>query len=157
MNNNKKSSDNRLIELGIKLKKGITSFLKKHGDLIIMNVIIFILTVFIESLYIHKLKLLVWFFNTIIFIAGPTILFTLKRGIKSKDIILSIPMLYILFLIFLSYCTLRELYGISSLGLDKIPNYIDALMVVFVFTFFEYITVLIVNKVKIKKNKIKKA
>ena len=157
MNNNKKSYDNRLIELGSKLKKSITSFLKKHGDLIIMNVIIFILTVFIESLYIHKLKLLVWFFNTIIFIAGPTILFTLKRGIKSKDIILSIPMLYILFLIFLSYCTLRELYGISSLGLDKIPNYIDALMVVFVFTFFEYITVLIVNKVKIKKNRIKKA
>ena len=154
MNKNKtKSSDNRLIEFGNKLKKGITTFFKKHGDLVIMNIIIFILTVFIESLYIHKLKLLVWFFNTIIFIAAPTIIFTLKRGIKSKDIILSIPMLYILFLIFLNYCTLRELYGISSLGLDKIPNYIDALMVVFVFTFFEYITVLIVNKVKNKKVK----
>ena len=37
----------------------------------------------------------------------------------------------------------------------KTPNYIDALLVVFIFTSFEYITAFIVNKLKLKK-KIKK-
>ena len=151
--NNNKTADNRLIELGNKLKKILTLFIKKHGNLILMNIIIFILTVFIESLYIHKLKLLVWFLNTIVFIAVPTVFFTLKSSIKSKNIWMSIPMLYILFLIFLDFCTLRELYGISSLGIDKIPNYIDSLMVVFAFTCFEYLTVVIVNKIKSSKKK----
>ena len=102
--------------------------------------------------------MLVWFFNTILFIVLPTILFTIIRPLKSKDIFISLPIFYILFLIFLDYCTIRELYGISSLGLDKTPNYIDALLVVFIFTSFEYITAFIVNKIKDKKinNKAKK-
>ncbi len=133
----------------------ILKFLKKYWQLIVMNIVIFILTVFIESQYIYNLKLLVWFFNTILFIVIPTIIFTIKFNIKSKDIVLSIPMLYILFLIFLNYCTIRELYGISSLGLDKTPNYVDAIMVVFVFTLFEYIPAFIINKI-MNKNKVDK-
>lgn len=129
----------------------VLNFLKLHWDLILMNIIIFILTVFIESQYLYNLKLLVWFSNTILYIVIPTLIFTMFRPIKSKDIFISIPILYILFLFFLDYCTIRELYGISSLGLDKTPNYIDALMVVFVFTTFEYITSFIVNKIKDKK------
>lgn len=147
-----------LDKLKIILKKiliVILKFLKKHWQLIVMNIVIFILTVFIESQYIHKLKLLLWFSNTILFIVIPTIIFTIKFKIKSKDIVLSIPMLYVLFLIFLDYCTLRELYGISSLGLDKIPNYVDAIMVVFVFTLFEYIPAFIINKI-MNKNKVDK-
>lgn len=138
-----------------KIKQVVLKFLKSYWDLILMNIIIFILTVFIESQYLYNLKLLVWFFNTILFILIPTLLFTIFRPIKSKTIFMSIPILYILFLIFLDYCTIRELYGISSLGLDKTPNYIDALLVVFIFTSFEYITAFIVNKIKDKK-KIKK-
>lgn len=136
-----------------KLKIIVLKFLRKHWDLILMNIIIFILTVFIESQYLYNLKLLIWFSNTILFIIIPTILFTYKRPIKSKDIVLSLPILYVLFLIFLDYCTIRELYGISSLGLDKTPNYVDAIMVVFIFTTFEYITAYIVNKIKDKKIK----
>lgn len=152
-NSKKKSSDNRLIELGIKLKKVISIFFYKYKYLMLMNVVIFILTVFIESLYFSRFNFFE-FLNAIIFIVITTIIFTKKYKIKSKDIVLSIPMLYILFLIFLNYCTIRELYGISKLGLDKIPNYIDALMVVFVFTCFEYITAVIINK---KKKIVKKA
>lgn len=141
-----------------KIKKIVFNFFKSHWDLILLDIIIFILTVFIESQYLYKLKLLVWFFNTILFIVLPTILFTIIRPLKSKDIFISLPIFYILFLIFLDYCTIRELYGISSLGLDKTPNYIDALLVVFIFTSFEYITAFIVNKIKDKKinNKAKK-
>ena len=141
----------KLVDLINKLKSIVIAFFKKHGDIVVMNIIIFILTVFIESLYIYNLKLLMWFFNTIIFIAGPTILFTLKRSLKTKDVLISIPTLYILFLIFLDFCTIRELYGISSLGLDKTPNWVDAIMVVLAFTCIEYITIYLVNKFKNKK------
>ncbi len=158
-NSNKKinsnSSKDKIISILNKIKVIILKFFRQHWDLILMNIIIFILTVFIESQYLYNLKLLVWFFNTILFIVIPTIAFTILRPIKNKDIFISIPILYILFLIFLDYCTIRELYGISSLGLDKTPNYIDALLVVFIFTSFEYITAFIVNKLKLKK-KIKK-
>ena len=69
------------------------------------------------------------------------------RPMKTKEILISIPILYLLFLIFLDYCTIRELYGISSLGLDKTPNYIDALLVVFVFTMIEYVSAFITLKI----------
>lgn len=136
----------------------IYSFLKRYWQLILMNVIVFILTVFIESIYIYNLKFLMWVMNTMLFVIIPTIIFTVKFKIKSKDIVLSIPILYILFLMFLDFCTLRDLYGITSGSLDKVPNFIDALMVVFIFTFLEYITVYIINQLKNKKQlkKIKK-
>ena len=155
-NNNKKSSDNRLIDLSNVIKKVVKSFFKKNWNILVMNIIIFILTVFIESLYFSRFN----FFellNAIVFIAVITTIFVLKYSVNRKQILISIPMLYLLFLIFLNYCTLRELYGISSLGLDKIPNFIDALFVVFAFTFFEYITVLVINKVNKGKKELKKA
>lgn len=136
----------------------ICRFLKRYWQLILMNIIIFILTVFIESIYIYNLKFLMWVTNTVLFVVIPTIIFTIKFKIKSKDIVLSIPMLYVLFLMFLDFCTLRDLYGITSGRLDKVPNFIDALMVVFIFTFLEYITVYLINRIQNNKltKKIKK-
>ena len=150
----KKSENNIQSKLKIilnNLKKILIKFLKRHWDILLMNLIIFILTVFIESIYMYNLKMILWLLNTFIYIVIPTIIFTIKRPIKSKDIIISIPTLYILFLIFLNFCTIRELYGISSLGLDKTPNYVDALFVVFIFTFIEYIVTFIVTRIKDKK------
>lgn len=138
--------------VGKNLLRIILKFLKRYWQLILMNIIIFILTVFIESIYIYNLKFLMWVTNTVLFVVIPTIIFTLKFKIKSKDIILSVPILYIMFLIFLDFCTLRDLYGITSGRLDKVPNFIDALMVVFIFTFLEYITVYIINRISQKKN-----
>lgn len=138
--------------VGKNLLKIILKFLKCYWQLILMNIIIFILTVFIESIYIYNLKFLMWVTNTVLFVVIPTIIFTLKFKIKSKDIILSVPILYIMFLIFLDFCTLRDLYGITSGRLDKVPNFIDALMVVFIFTFLEYITVYIINRISQKNN-----
>lgn len=142
---NNNQSQNKASEIFNKIKILVLNFLKRHGSLIIMNIIIFILTVFIESIYIYNLKFLVWVFNTFLFVLIPTILFTLKFKIKSKDIILSIPILYILFFIFLDFCTLRDLYGITKGNLDTIPSYIDALLVVFIFTFLEYLGCYITN------------
>lgn len=150
-----KKKDNKLLDtikiILKRIKKASIIFLKKYWDIIVMNIIIFILTVFIESIYIHKLKLLVWFLNTILFVSIPTIIMYLKRNMKTKTILMSIPILYILFLIFLDYCTIRELYGISSLGIDKTPNYVDAILVVFVFTMIEYVSALITCKFKKSK------
>jgi len=142
---NNNQSQNKASEIFNKIKILVLNFLKRHWSLIIMNIIIFILTVFIESIYIYNLKFLVWVFNTFLFVLIPTILFTLKFKIKSKDIILSIPILYILFFIFLDFCTLRDLYGITKGNLDTIPSYIDALLVVFIFTFLEYLGCYITN------------
>lgn len=150
-----KKKDNKLLDtikiILKRIKKASIIFLKKYWDIIVMNIIIFILTVFIESIYIHKLKLLVWFLNTILFVSIPTIIMYLKRNMKTKTILMSIPILYILFLIFLDYCTIRELYGISSLGIDKTPNYVDAILVVFAFTMIEYVSALITCKFKKSK------
>lgn len=133
-----------------KLKNIVIKFLKKHWDILLINLIVFILTVFIESQYIYNLKFLGWVFNALVFIVVPTLIISLKRNIKTKDILIGIPFLYLLFLIFLDYCTIRELYGINKVYHDTFPNYIDALMVVFIFIFIEYITVILINKLKKK-------
>ena len=133
-----------------KIINRIRKFFINYWDLILMNIIIFILTVFIESQYIYHLPLLGWFFNTILFVSIPTVIMYIIRPMKTKEILISIPILYLLFLIFLDYCTIRELYGISSLGLDKTPNYIDALLVVFVFTMIEYVSAFITLKIRKK-------
>lgn len=134
-----------------KIITSIKKFFINYWDLILLNIIVFILTVFIESQYMYHLPLLGWFFNTILFVSIPTIIMYIIRPMKTKKILISIPMLYLLFLIFLDYCTIRELYGITSLGLDKIPNYIDALLVVFVFTMIEYVSAFFTLKIKNKK------
>lgn len=146
----KKQDKTKIEKVLNKIINSIRRFFINYWDLIVMNIIIFILTVFIESQYIYKLPLLGWFFNTILFVAVPTVIMYIVRPMKTKSILLSIPILYLLFLIFLDYCTIRELYGISSLGLDKTPNYIDAILVVFVFTMIEYLSAFITLKVRKK-------
>ena len=153
---NKKTSNegsNKSKEIINKVKDVVVCFLKKHWDILLINIVVFILAVFIESQYIYNLKFLAWAFNLILFIVVPTALVCIKRDLKSKDVLISIPFLYILFLICLDYCTIRELYGISTLYNDTFPNYIDALMVVFIFSFFEYVTIVFANVIKKKIKK----
>ena len=151
----------KLISLFNKIKEFVIKFFKKHWDILSMNLIIFILTVFIESLFYDDLNIFVRidisnilkFINTIVFIAIPTCFFTWKRNLKTKDILISVPTLYLLFLIFINYCTLREIYGINSLGVSDIPNYIDAIMVTLIFLLFEYPCNKITLKIASKKKK----
>ena len=140
----------------LKVFNCIKKFLIAKRMVILLNVIIFILTVFIESIYIYSIPLWLMLINTLVFIAVPTIIFNVKFDIKNKDILLSVPILYILFLIFLNYCTIRDLYYITSGHVDTIPNFIDALFVVFVFSFIEYFTTIIAKKGLSSKKKTEK-
>jgi hypothetical protein len=153
--NNSNVFFDKIKKLFNKIKDVVLKFLDRYWQLIVLDIVIFILTVFIESIYIYNLKFLMWVSNTLLFIIIPTIILTLLFKIKSKDIIVSVPIFYVLFLIFLDFCTLRDLYGITTRTHDILPSFIDALLVVFIFTCFEYVTCFITNKVKdkIKKNK----
>ncbi len=126
-------------------------FLKKYKYLIILDIIIFILTVFVESLYMYKVGKIIWLISTLLYIIIPTIVMAAINKVKAKEIVISIPIFYVLFLIFLNYCTMRDLYGITSGSLDKIPSFIDALFVVFAFTLIEYISAKTVSLFKRKK------
>ena len=139
----------------IKLKDIVLNFLKKHWDILLINLIVFILTVFVEPLFFDYTLRFFGILTAFAFILIPTALISLKRNIKTKNVLISLPVLYILFLIFLDYCTTRELYGINNLGIDTFPNYIDALMVVFIFTFAEYLVIYIINKLKNNKKETK--
>lgn len=140
------------------IKKIIIDFFVKYKYLLITDIVIFILTIFIESLYMYKVGNLLWIINTIIFIVLPTIVVTIRSDIKSKDVVISLPVFYLLFLIFINYCTMHDLYGITNKSVDILPSFIDALLVVFIFTFFQYMTVLVTNNFKAlkKKKKVKK-
>lgn len=146
---------NNLKELIIKYSK-ITykksvKFLKRYKYLILLNVIIFILTVFIESLYMYKVGKIIWVISTFLFIVIPTMIMCIIRKVKASEIIVSLPIFYVLFLIFLNYCTMRDLYGITSGSLDKIPNFIDAIFVVFAFSLIQYGSAKVVELFKGKK------
>lgn len=128
--------------------KAIKRFCLRYWPLMLMNLIIFILTVFVEGIYFNNLTAGWAILNAAVFIIVPTIIFNIWGRVTSEDIILSIPMLYILFLISLGYCTLRDLYWITSGSVDMIPAFLDALFVVFIFTFIEYVPAFIVTKLK---------
>ena len=128
--------------------KAIKRFFLRYWPLMLMNVIIFVLTVFVEGIYFNNLTAGWAILNAAAFIIVPTIIFNIWGRVTSEDIILSIPMLYILFLISLGYCTLRDLYWITDGAVDMIPAFLDALFVVFIFTFIEYIPSFIVTKLK---------
>lgn len=86
-----------------------------------------------------------------------TDVFYLLKKIKYEEILFSIIILFVLNLIFIKYCTIRDLYGITSHGsLDKCPALIDALFVDFIIVFIEYVTLFLTRFIKNKKEKIVK-
>ncbi len=147
----KKKESKQFPEIVDKILNCVKKIFKKYWTLFAMNAVIFILTVFIESTYIYKLGTITWMLNTLIFIVVPTIIFYKKKKFDIKSLVLSVPILYILFLIFMDFCTLRDLYGITSSSLNQIPSFISALLVVFIFTFIEYLTISITDFLS-KKN-----
>lgn len=160
----KNKESNRLVDVFNKCKdklllvlknilKIIVKFLKTYKYLIALDVIVFILAVFIESLFMYKVGQLVWVLATILFVVIPTIVFNVINKVSLKDIKVSLFIFYLLFLIFLKFCTMRDLYGITSGDVDFLPNFIDAIFVVFIFTMLEYIPTGIIEKIKNKKTK----
>lgn len=127
-----------------------------NAMILLMNIIIFIMIFFILPLLIVRVNPIIWRIAFLFIIAIITNIFYLTKKIKYEQVLISLPILFILNLFILNYCTLNDLYGITDHGsLDKCPAIIDALMVDMIIVFVEYITLLItrfINK-KIMKGK----
>ena len=141
-----------------KLKKilnYIIKFLKDNKVLLILNILIFVLTVLIHSLYVYKINSLLTYLIMLIYIIVPTVLAIIKFKLNKLNILITIVEFYIMFLLSMNYCTRYDLYGITNSTIDSLSPYVEALMVVFVFSAIEYITFKITNMLKEEK-KVKK-
>ena len=130
-------------------KESIIKFFKEHWGIILMNFIIFIILFFLIPLLFNYVNPNIWRTLFIITIALVTDIFYLKKYIKYDHVLFSIIILFILNILIIDYCTIRDLYGITSHGdLDKSPAIIDALLVDIVIVFLEYATLFITRIVK---------
>ena len=129
-----------------------------NAMIVLMNVIIFVMIFFILPLLIVRVNPIIWRIAFLFIIAIITNVFYLTKKIKYEQVLISLPILFILNLLILNYCTLNDLYGITSHGsLDKCPAIIDALMVDMIIVFVEYVTLFItrfINKKILKGKKI---
>ena len=132
----------------------------KYKMIVLMNIIIFALLFFgLGLLVVPHFKAIIWRILFVLFIIVTTDIFYLFKKIKYEQVLLSLPILYILNLIFLRYCALRDLFGITNYEIkDKCPAFIDALLIDIIIVFIEYLTLLItrfivglINKKKDKK------
>ena len=137
-------------------KDSIIKFLKEHVGIFLMNVIIFIVLFLLIPLMINHVNPIIWRTLFVLTIIAVTDLFYLFNKMKYEHILYSLLILFIFNLIFLDYCTIRDLYGITSHGsLDKSPAILDALLVDMVIVFIEYVTLFVTRFIKkiINKNK----
>ena len=137
-------------------KENILRFLKEHVGILIMNLIIFVILFFLIPLLFNVVNPYIWRVLFLLVIIVTTSLFYIFNKIKYEHVLYSLPILFILNLIIIKYCTIRDLYGITAHGnLDKAPAIIDALLVDIVIVFIEYITLFITRLINnvINKNK----
>ena len=138
-------------------KESIIKFLKEHVGIFLINVIIFLVLLFLIPLMINHVNPIIWRTLFVLTIIVVTDLFYLFNKMKYEHILYSLLILFIFNLIFLDYCTIRDLYGITSHGsLDKSPAIIDALLVDMVIVFIEYLTLFVTRFIKNIINKKKK-
>ena len=136
-------------------KEKFLEIFKKYSMIFLMNIILFIVLFFLIPLLMNKVNANIWRVLFVVAIIGITDIFYLTKKIKYEHVLLSLPILFILNVIFLSHCTNMDLYGITSHGdLDKSPAIIDALLVDMIIVFIEYITLFItrlINKILNKR------
>ena len=138
-------------------KESIIKFLKDHMMVFIMNVVLFIILFFLIPLLFNLVNPIIWRLLFLFTIALVTVLFYLVGRMKYEHVLYSLPILFILNIFILKYCTVRDLYGITSHGsLDKCPAIIDALLVDIVIVFVEYVALFITRLIKNILNKKKK-
>ena len=138
-------------------KESIIKFLKEHVGIFLMNVIIFIVLFLLIPLMINHVNPIIWRTIFVLTIIAVTDLFYLFNKMKYEHILYSLLILFIFNFIFLDYCAIRDLYGITSHGsLDKSPAILDALLVDMVIVFIEYATLFITRFIKKIVNKKKK-
>ncbi len=130
-------------------KEKVLNFLRDRIGIFVMNIIIFVALFFLIPLLFNHVNPFIWRLLFVLVIIGVTDAFYLTKKIKYDDVLYSIIVLFIFNLIFLDYCTIQDLYGITSHGsLDKCPAILDALLVDIVIVFIEYITLLMTRMFK---------
>lgn len=138
-------------------KENIIKFLKEHMMVFFMNVVLFAILFFLIPLLFNLVNPIIWRVLFLLSIALVTVLFYLVGKMKYEHVLYSLPILFILNIFILNYCTVRDLYGITSHGnLDKCPAIIDALLVDIVIVFIEYVALFITRLIKNILNKKKK-
>jgi len=138
-------------------KENIIKFLKDHMMVFFMNVVLFVILFFLIPLLFNLVNPYIWRVLFLLSIALVTVLFYLVGKMKYEHVLYSLPILFVLNLFILKYCTVRDLYGITSHGnLDKCPAIIDALLVDIVIVFIEYVALFITRLIKNILNKKKK-
>ena len=138
-------------------KENIIKFLKDHMMVFFMNVVLFVILFFLIPLLFNLVNPIIWRLLFLFTIALVTVLFYLVGRMKYEHVLYSLPILFVLNLFILKYCTVRDLYGITSHGnLDKCPAIIDALLVDIVIVFVEYAALFIARFIKNAANKSKK-
>lgn len=125
-------------------KEKVLEIFKKYGMILLMNVVLFIALFFLVPILMNKVNANIWRVLFVFVIIGITETFYLTKKIKYEQVLLSLPILFILNLIFLSRCADMDLYGITSHGsLDKTPAIVDALLVDMIIVFIQYLTLLV--------------
>lgn len=132
----------------------VKKIFNEYKMILLMNVIIFAALFFGIGQLVGTVKPLFWRILFVLIVIIITDIFYILKKIKYEHVLVSLPILFILNLIFIRYCTIRDLYGITSHGkLDKCPAILDALMVDLIIIMIEYITLLVTRFIINKMNK----
>ena len=132
----------------------------EYKMIVLMNIIVFIVVYFGIGTLTTLIKPIFWRILFPISIIIITDVFYILRKIKYEQVLCGYLVLYPLNLIFLKYFERKDLFGITNYDfLDKCPSFIDALFVVMIIVFIEYLTLLltrfIINRIRkdIKEDK----
>lgn len=151
--NDTKEEHNEFKRIG----EAIFNRLREYKFLILLEVIVFVLLFLLIPRFIFEVHPYIWWTLFVIFTIVPTVIFYKKETFKRLQIIVALPVMYLLILTVLRSAILMELYGISSRGnLDPTPVWIDVLFVAIIIVFFQYIGIIAVDLINKRKEKKKK-
>ena len=117
----------------------------EYRYLIALELVVFVLLFFLIPQIIFSVPPYVWWTLFVIFTVVPTYAFYSRDKFIDYQILLAIPILYLLIMSVLQYSILNDLYGITNRELDRTPPWLDAMFVTFIIVFFQYLGMLIVK------------
>ena len=141
-----------------KIGEYIFARIKEYRFIMGLELLIFILLFFFIPQIMFSVKPYIWWSLFVLFTVVPTFFFYKILEFNKRQILVAIPIMFVLIVTVLSRAVINELYGISSRGsLDPTPAWLDAVFVTFIIIFFQYIGILLVDIMKKKKKKPKKS
>ncbi len=119
----------------------------EYAPLVIMDLILYILLVFMVPLVYTSTDTIKWLILIIMITVLLEIIVTSFVKIKLNQIKFSVPVFIILFLLAIRTMRRKELYGVTSFGgLDPTPAWLDIIILAFIIVAIQYITLLVLYK-----------